>query len=175
MAEVRKHVPLTISRPGVEELLTITFVANVTDYLWKIPYRYPFADIENLSALKTAGFFRGKAFPVSSELNGSASADVETDLGFELPNTEKLILLVKVLVATATSAVTITITGSTEFGIDDVSYEIPIAAAAGTVYEIDLYNFGLYIDGGEVNITIDDATTVGNNAKIAVALVARMG
>ncbi|MDA3931711.1 MAG: hypothetical protein PF513_03150 [Tenericutes bacterium] len=173
MAEVRKHIPLTIVRPSVEVIQEIKFVANVTDYLWKIPFRYPFADIENYAELVTAGYFRHATTDVSTEIGGSKVADENTNLGFELPNTEKLILLVKVNADVATAVTVITITGSDEYNIEDVTYEIALDATAGQVFEIDLYNFGLYIDSGEVNVSIA-STTVANDAKIDVALIARM-
>lgn len=175
MAEVRKHIPLTIVRPGVEEIQEIVFVANVTDYLWKIPFRYPFDDIENYQALRTAGFFRhdetGGVPVVSSEYGGSAVVDVKTNLGYALPRTEKLILLVTTNAATLTDVTILTITGSTQYGIEDVEYTIPVAVA-GKVYEIDLFNLGLLIDGGELNISIA-SVTAANNAKVSIALVAR--
>lgn len=179
----RKHIPLTISRPGVEALQEINFTANVTGDEWKIPFRYPFVDIANLTALRSAGYFRHAldtdldpdAINVSSKLGGSPVANAKTNLGFELPHTEKLILLVKVNADLATSDLTITITGSTKYGKQDVTYTVASTATAGQVFEIDLYNFGLYIEGGEVNVSAADATTPANDAKVEFALVARMG
>jgi len=70
----RKNIPLTILRPGVEELHKIEFLANAAGSENYIPFRYPFADISNYSALRSAGFFR-------HPLTEGAAAVEETTLG----------------------------------------------------------------------------------------------
>ena len=170
----RKNIPLTISRPAVQELREIVFVANV-DLDWVIPYRYPFADIENFTELKNAGYFRHATQEVSTELGGSASEDTFTNLGFELPNTEKLILLVKIKTDLATDVLTLTIDGSDEYGIDDTVYTIPADATVGQVFEIDLYDFGLLISGTNREVNMKFASdTAGNLDNVEIALIARM-
>ena len=181
----RKHIPVTIIRPGVEELVAYSFEAlDATDKAGFIPFRYPFADIANLSALQSAGFFRhGKQQPsggaastaVSSELGGSASADAVTTLGYHLPPTEKLVLLVKVVTAltAGTDVATITLSGSSKYLQDPVSIVTPANPAVGTVFEIDIYNFGLYIgDNGELKVSIA-TTTAADFDHLEFALVAR--
>ena len=181
----RKHIPVTIIRPGVEELVAYSFEAvDGTAKASFIPFRYPFADIANLAALQSAGFFRhGKQQPsggsasaaVSSELGGSASADAITTLGYHLPPTEKLILLVKVVTAltVGTDKVAITLSGSEKYNQAPVVIESPANPAVGTVFEIDLYNFGLYIgDNGELKVSVA-TTTVADFDHIEFALVAR--
>ena len=186
----RKHIPVTIIRPGVEELVAYSFEAvDSTDKVAFIPFRYPFADIANLSALQSAGFFRhglqqpsggAASAAVSSELGGSASADAVTTLGYHLPPTEKLVLLVKVVTAfTADDDIaTITISGSDKYNQDPVVLSIDTSAdanadVAGTLYEIDLYNFGLYIgDNGEIKITVATETAADFD-HLEFALVAR--
>lgn len=187
----RKHIPLTIARPGVVELQPITFEAMTqtvsgTNDTMVIPFRYPFVDIANYDALKTAGFFRhGLQQPsggvasaaVSSELGGSASADAVTTLGYHLPPTEKLILLVKVDTAltTNTDKLAITISGSDKYNQDAVTIETAADPAAGSIFELDLYEFGLFIgDEGELQITqVAFAGTAADFDHISYALVSR--
>ena len=172
----RKNVPLTISRPGEQEALNIVFVDYVTEDGFVIPYRYPFDDIENYTALKTAGYFRHDTKEVSTELGGSASEDTFTNLGFELPNTEKLILLVKVKTIIGAEDVVITIAGSDEYNIDDVELTIPATSAVGEVFEIDLYDFGLLISGTTREVFISaDSDTADDEEHLQFALIARMG
>jgi hypothetical protein len=181
----RKNIPLTILRPGVEELHKIVFVANAEAQTNVIPYRYPFADIENYAVLKAAGFFRHSTTTVSTDLGGSAVADAASNLGYQLPRTEKLTLLCKVTAGLTTDKkITITITGSTQYGKADVVYIITeddsvdtdadLEVVAGDMFEIDLFNLGLYIEDGEVTISADgNADANADDAKISFALVAR--
>lgn len=181
MAYAIKNLDLNIKRPGVEgKPIVFTSVATSGDHL-RIPRRYPFADIVDYATLKSEGFFRHATTTVSSDLGGSAVADTEGNLGFQLPNTEKLILLLKRdgVASTGTAELTITIEGSIEYGIEDKIIEIPEdeTFTSGTeIREIDLYDFGLYITGipDEKGLMIkveteDTITTVG------LALIARMG
>ncbi len=184
----RKNIPLTIHRPGVDEITAISFVANASGNTNVIPFRYPFADISNYTALKTAGYFRHSTTTVSSDLGGSAVTNTASKLGFQLPHTEKLILLVKVSSALTTDKnIVITVKGSTKYGIADKTFKIAednvnqdtdgIAVSAGDVFEIDLYNFGLLLDAdGEITVSADgNASSHADDAKVGFALVARMG
>jgi len=92
----RKHIPLTIHKPGLAGLHKVNFVANADGQDNIIPFRYAFDDIENYTDLKSAGFFRHATKTVSSDLGGSSSEDTKTNLGFQLPPVEKLVLLCKV-------------------------------------------------------------------------------
>ncbi|MFA5195171.1 MAG: hypothetical protein WC401_05175, partial [Bacteroidales bacterium] len=80
--------------------------------------------------------------------------------------------------------ITITITGSTQYGKADVVYIITeddsvdtdadLEVVAGDMFEIDLFNLGLYIEDGEVTISADgNADANADDAKISFALVAR--
>lgn len=182
----RKHIPLTITRPGVEELISYTFeTVDATDKAAFIPFRYPFNDIANLSALRTAGFFRhggqqpsggAASVEVSDEIGGSSTADTSTTLGFHLPPTEKLVLLARVVTALtgAEDVATITLSGSEKYIQPAVDLVIPANGdAAGTVYEIDLFNFGLYIgDNDELKLLLA-TTTEADFDHLEFALVAR--
>ena len=163
-----KNIDLNIKQPSAPGRI-ITFTGSVTanDYL-RIPRRYPFADIADLATLQSAGFFRHATTTVSSELGGSAVADTEGVLGFELPNTEKLILLAQ---KGASTEETLLIEGSLEYGIDDVTVTLP-AGTIGDLYEVDLYDFGLFITGvaGEDGVMIKNVSGTVN-----LALIARMG
>lgn len=178
----RKHVPLTIVRPGVEEVHKINWQASAHEQVNVIPFRYPFADIKNYAALKDLDFFRHATTTVDASLGGSATADTHTTLGYQLPPTEKLILLVKVNAGLSTGKVIdVTIKGSKQYQIDDTVYTFAqdegdgIEVEAGDIMEIDLYNFGLLLDAhGEIQIhTEDDATSNADAAKLSFALVAR--
>ena len=181
----RKHIPLTIHRPGAKEVTVISFVANADGQTNVIPFRYPFADIANYTALKAKGFFRHATTDVSTELGGSSATNTKTNLGFKLPRTEKLVLLVKVTSAlTADKHITITVKGSTTYGVPDQTYILAednvnqdtdgILVAAGDILEIDLYDFGLYINDNELVITADgNAAANADDAKVSFALVAR--
>ena len=181
MAYAIKNLDLNIKRPGVEgRPIVFTSVVATKDHL-RIPRRYPFADIVDYAELKSEGFFRHATVTVSSDLGGSSTADTEGNLGFELPNTEKLILLLKRdgAASTGTAELTITIEGSTEYGIDDKIITIPADTdfKTGTeIREIDLYDFGLYITGvpGEKGLMIK-VETVDTISTVSLALIARMG
>lgn len=172
-----KNLQLNIVRPavnGVSDEIVFTTVSADNDYL-RIPRRYPFVDIANYTALKTAGYFRHSTTTVSSDLGGSATTDTEGKLGYNLPPTEKLILLVKRtgVASTGTAEEIFTIEGSIEYGITDVTvtWSADATFVSGTkLYEIDLYNMGLFIGGvsGEsgVSIKVVDKT-------LAFALIAR--
>ncbi len=185
MAVTRKHIPLTIVRPGVEEIFKVDFLATADQdaQINIIPYRYPFADIANHAALKAANFFRHEnSTAVDTSIGGSATANTRTTLGYQLPPTEKLVLLVKVTTAlTADKFVEITVAGSKKYGIDDIKYKVhrgtsagsDLEVTAGDVFEIDLYNFGLLLDAnGEIVITTE-AENAADDAKLSFGLVAR--
>lgn len=183
----RKNIPLTIVRPGEEKLYKVVWGANAASQENMIPYRYPFADIENYTALKNAGFFRHATTTVSTEIGGSAVADAATTLGYQLPPTEKLILLCKVNTAlTEDKKITIVVHGSEEYGIPDKEYilaedgavdtDADLVVVANDTFEIDLFNFGLYLNDGEIKITADgNADDDDDDAKVSFALIARAG
>ena len=184
----RKNIPLTIHRPAVDEITAITFVANAAGNTNVIPFRYPFVDIANYAALKAAGYFRHSTTDVSTALGGSKTTDTASNLGFQLPRTEKLILLVKVSAAlTSDKHIVITVKGSTKYGIADKTFTIAednvnqdtdgIIVVAGDVFEIDLYNFGLLLDAdGEITVEADgNAAANADDANVGFALVARGG
>jgi hypothetical protein len=180
------NIPLTITRPGVNVVTPIGFQAYVTETPFQIPFRYPFVDISNYAALKTAGFFRhglkqyglpaGAASAVtSSELNPVRdAADANPTLGYQLPKTEKLILLVKVNTLIGSAVVTVTVEGSSQYRIPDQTFAIPAATAAGSVFEFPLYDFGLLIQQGSGHIEISaDSATADDEEHLDFALVVR--
>lgn len=174
-----KNLLLNIKRPGVEGVsdeIVFTQVVSDEDYL-RIPRRYPFVDIANYDALVTAGYFRHATTDVSTDLGGSKTTNTEGKLGFQLPNTEKLVLLVRRtgVSSVGTAETAFTIKGSIQYGIDDVTvlWEADATFQSGTkVYEVDLYNFGLLITGvaGEQGIMIESTDNT-----LEFALIARMG
>lgn len=137
----------------------------------RIPRRYPFADIANLTELRAAGIFRhpltGGVAVVNTDLGGSAVAGTEGKLGFHLPETEKLVLLVR---KGATTAEVFTLKGSTEYSIPDQTVSVP-AGAVGDLFQVDLYDFGLYIGGvdGEDGLVVNDIDTTLKFALISRA------
>ena len=183
----RVNIPLTIHRPAVKELVKVTFTANADGNTNVIPFRYPFVDIANYTELKTKGFFRHATTDVSTDYGGSKTTGNPSSLGYQLPATEKLILLVKVASALTTDKhVVITVKGSEKYGIADLKLKIAedivvdadgIAVVAGDVLEIDLYDFGLLLDeDGEITITAaGNASAKADDAKVAFALIARAG
>lgn len=174
-----KNIDLNIKRPGIDGVsdeITFTKVVTDKDYL-RIPRRYPFADIANYNELVTAGYFRHATTDVSADYGGSKTVDTEGTLGFQLPNTEKLVLLVRRtgVVTNGTAETSFTIKGSLQYGIDDVTVTWAADAefVSGTkIYEVDLYNFGLFITGvaGEKGIMIESTDNT-----LEFALIARMG
>lgn len=183
----RVNIPLTIHRPAVKELVKVKFTANAAGNTNVIPFRYPFADIANYDALKAEGFFRHATTDVSTAYGGSETANAASSLGYQLPATEKLILLVKVASALTTDKyIKITVKGSEKYGIADLELKIAedttvdtdgIAVVAGDVLEIDLYDFGLLLDeDGEITITAaGNASNKADDAKVAFGLIARAG
>lgn len=183
----RNNIPLTIHQPSAKEITAISFVANASDNTNVIPFRYPFVDIANYTALKARGFFRHATTDVSTKYGGSKTTDTASTLGFQLPHTEKLILLVRVDTALTTDKnIVITVKGSEKYGISDQTYKIAedvavdtdaIAVVAGSVFEIDLYDFGLLLDAdGEITISADgNASAHADDDHISFALVARVG
>lgn len=184
----RKNVPLKIRIPSVKEKFEYVTTANASGDNWVIPFRYPFADILNYNDLVNDGYFRHNTTTVSTDLGGNATANSKTNLGFQLPMTEKLILLVETNdVANANGNVTLTIEGSTQYGVTDHTYTW--ATTEDGIFEIDLYDFGLLIGGsssypGEIALSITSDTNsetnagadyAGDVAKLQLALIARMG
>lgn len=177
-----KNIPLIIAVPGRGNVpVTVKFVASAADAdLFRIPRRYPFADITAPS-----GYFRhnipqngsgSAATAVSTELGGATGNNALSTLGFELPRTEKLVLLVK---KGTTEEETLTFKGSQEYKIGDVVVKLPEAAngndGVGTIYEVDLYDLGLFV-GRKAGISTaeDGLLIVMSHAETAVALVARV-
>lgn len=183
----RVNIPLTIHRPAVKELVKVKFTANAAGNTNVIPFRYPFADIANYSDLKAKGFFRHATTDVSTAYGGSKTANTASSLGYQLPATEKLILLVKVASALTTDKhIKITVEGSEKYGIADLELKIAeditvdtdgIAVVAGDVLEIDLYDFGLLLDeDGEITITAaGNASNKADDDKVSFGLIARAG
>jgi hypothetical protein len=180
------NIKLNIVQPGrdgVSEEILFTNATSKTDPL-RIPYRYPFADIANYAALKARGYFRHETTEVSSLLGGSSATNTEGKLGFQLPPTEKLVLLVKRkgIVSAGTPDQKIVIKGSRLYSIPDIEIEFDEDenfTSGEKLYTIDLYNFGLYISGveGEDGITIfvEEDTFTNNKSSMEFALIARMG
>ena len=183
----RVNIPLTIHRPAVKELVKVKFTANAAGNTNVIPFRYPFADIANYDALKAEGFFRHATTDVSANYGGSKTTNTASSLGYQLPATEKLILLVKVASALTTDKhIKITVEGSEKYGIADLELKIAeditvdtdgIAVVAGDVLEIDLYDFGLLLDeDGEITITAaGNASDKADDDHVSFALIARAG
>ena len=183
----RVNIPLTIHRPAVKELVKVTFAANAAGNTNVIPFRYPFADIANYTELKTKGFFRHATTDVSTDYGGSKTANTASSLGYQLPATEKLILLVRVEEALTTDKhIEITVKGSEKYGIADLELKLAedinvdtdgIEVVAGDVLEIDLYDFGLLLDeDGEITITAaGNASNKADDDHVSFALIARAG
>jgi hypothetical protein len=180
------NIPLTITRPGVNVVTPIGFQAYVTETPFQIPFRYPLADIANYTALKAAGFFRHglkqyglpagvASAATSTELNPVGdNADVNPTLGYQLPKTEKLVLLVKVNTLIGAAVVTVTVKGSQQYRIEDQTFAIPATSAVGSVFEFPLYDFGILIQQGSGHIEISaDSVTADDEEHLDFALVAR--
>lgn len=164
----RGNIKLTIHKPGQDGLSAkIAWTDGIADGL-RIPRRVPFADISNYATLKSEGFFRHATTDVSSDLGGVSTAGNEAVLGYQLPRTEKLVLLVK---KGATGAEAFTIKGSLQYGIDDEVISVP-AGAVGDIYEVDIYNMGLFLEGvaGEPGVSLDTIATT-----LDFALLVRAG
>lgn len=175
-----KNIPLVIAKPdrgNVPVALTGFVAKDSGDYL-RIPRRYPFAAITAPS-----GFFRhnipqngsGSASQeASTELGGATGANALSTLGFELPRTEKLVLLARKGPAAGTAA-TIVIKGSLEYKQDDVTITLPSADAANTIYEIDLTSFGLLIGRKSgVGVAEDGLIITPGDTTTGLLLVARV-
>lgn len=163
----RKNIKLHIRKPSTSISTKLTFTTGVVAHGLRIPRRYPMADIVNYADLKAEGFFRHATTNVSTDLGGSDVAGTEGVLGLQLPRTEKLILLVKKGII---GVETITFQGSLQYNIDDLVITIP-AGAVGDLYEIDLFDFGLFIGGvpNEKGIAIEVSGT-----GVGLCLIARM-
>ena len=150
MAE--KNIKVFIRRPGGDTVNKLTFTTYDGDDVVRIPRRTPFADILNLADLKTAGYIRGESQNVATELGGANAAGSLTNLGLQLPRTEKLILLAK---NPAVTTLDITLTANTRAGIEEKTLVIP-AGVIGDIYEIDLFDLGFHIESnqeGSVKLT----------------------
>lgn len=159
-----KNIKVIVAPPALDALSPkIEFVASASanDYI-RIPRRVPFVDV-----VAPSGFFRHATQTVSTdEFPGSATTNTEGGLGYQLPPTEKLVLLVK---KGATTAEVFTIEGSTEYRITDLEISVP-SGSVGDLYEFNLSNLGLFIGGvaGEAGVMIKNATTT-----LGMALVVR--
>jgi hypothetical protein len=141
---------ITIKTP-TKAYQSIYFQRLSANDVFVIPYRFPYGDIVNATALKADGKLRNSSTTVG-KYGG----------GYQLPQTEKLILLAKLK---TTDKTTLTFTGNKFKGIPDKTVEIP-AGTVGDLFEIDLYDFGLLLtEEGEVKIKTDKA--------LSVALIAR--
>ena len=101
------------------------------------------------------------------------SAGDNAQLGYQLPHTEKLFLLVQITADTATAATTLTVKGNAQYSIPDEVISFPAGTVAG-LYEIPLFDFGLFITrhSGVVSIEVDSSTTA-NETKFSLGLVSR--
>lgn len=141
---------ITIKTP-TKAYQSITFQSLSANDVFVIPYRFPYGDIVNATALKADGKLRNSSTTVG-KYGG----------GYQLPQTEKLILLAKL---GTTDETTLTFTGNKFKGIPDKTVEIP-EGSVGDLLEIDLYDFGLLLtEEGEVKVKTDKA--------LSVALIAR--
>ncbi len=169
------NIKLNIHQPGIDGVtdeIVFTKILTSEDVL-RIPRRYPFVDIAYYQQLRARGYFRHATTDVSSELGGSSASNTEGKLGFQLPPTEKLILLVKRTgVATnGTPKQGFQISNSRLHQADPVvvSWEADPQFTQGVrLYEIDLYNFGLYIDE-------EQGIQIITDVDLEFALIARMG
>lgn len=148
MADVSAKV---IIKTPTKAYQSITFQSLSANDVFIIPYRIAYGDIVNTTALKADGKLRNSSTTVG-KYGG----------GYQLPQTEKLILLAKL---GTTDATTLTFTGNKFKGIPDKTVEIP-AGTVGDLLEIDLYDFGLLLtEEGKVKVKTDKA--------LSVALIAR--
>lgn len=136
---------ITIKTP-TKAYQSITFQSLSADDVFIIPYRFPYGDIVNATALKADGKLRNDSTTVG-KYGG----------GYQLPQTEKLILLAKLGSADAT---TLTFTGNEFKGIPNKTVTIA-AGSIGDLLEIDLYDLGLLLtEEGKVKIKTDKALSV---------------
>ena len=143
MADVSAKV--TVKTP-TKAYQSITFQSLSADDVFVIPYRIAYSDIQNAIALKADGKLRNSSTTVG-KYGG----------GYQLPQTEKLILLAKL---GSTDATTLTFTGNNFKGIPNKTVAIP-AGKVGDLLEIDLYDLGLLLtEEGEVKIKTDKALSV---------------
>lgn len=148
MADVDAKV---IIKTPTKAYQSITFQSLSANDVFVIPYRFSYGDIVNATALKADG-----------KLRNSSTAVGKYGGGYQLPQTEKLILLAKL---GTTDETTLTFTGNKFKGIPDKTVEIP-EGSVGDLLEIDLYDFGLLLtEEGEVKVKTDKA--------LSVALIAR--
>lgn len=174
------NIKLNIHQPGIDGVtdeIVFTKIQESGDVL-RIPRRYPFVDIANYQALRERGYFRHATTEVSSELGGSAVSNTEGKLGFQLPPTEKLILLVKRtgVAGDGTPAQEFQISNSHLHQADSVvvSWKADSQFTQGVkLYEIDLYNFGLYIDN--TVYPEEQGIQIITDEDLEFALIARMG
>lgn len=137
----------------------LVFTTLGTSDEFRIKRRYTLGasgDIENYDALKTAGFFRHETTTTSSVFGAGK-------LGYELPQTEKLFLVVT-NASTSTDA-NLTIYGSKEYNVANKVVKI---AKNGTSI-VNLYDLGLEINSSGS----DDYVKITTSAEVKVALVAR--
>ena len=148
MADVSAKV--TVKTP-TKAYQSIVFQSLSANDVFIIPYRIAYSDIQNATALKADGKLRNSSTTVG-KYGG----------GYQLPQTEKLILLATL---GTTDKTTLTFTGNKFKGIPDKTVEIP-AGIVGDLLEIDIYDFGLLLtEEGEVKVKTDKA--------LSVALIAR--
>lgn len=148
MADVSAKV---IIKTPTKAYQSITFQSLSANDVFIIPYRIAYGDIVNATALKADGKLRNDSTTVG-KYGG----------GYQLPQTEKLILLAKL---GTTDATTLTFTGNKFKGIPNKTVEIA-EGSIGDLLEIDLYDFGLLLtEEGEVKVKTDKA--------LSVALIAR--
>jgi len=143
---------------GLSDLIVgVTGTSGASNGL-SIPFRYAFntTEIANYDALKTSGFFRATT-PIGPDGVTGAGGKY----GYQLPRTEKLMLLVT---KGATGAESFTISGAANYGVATKTVAVP-SGALGDQYTYSLYDFGLHINAnGE--IFVDPVTPTLNFALI---------
>lgn len=128
-----------------DKIVGVTGTSGASNGL-SIPFRYAFntTEIANFDALKTAGFFRA-----TSPIGPDGVTGAGGKYGYQLPRTEKLMLIVT---KGATTAESFSISGAARYGVDTKTVAIP-TGAIGDQYTYSLYDFGLHINSdGEIFI-----------------------
>lgn len=167
MAQVNIKLNLDPGFIGSPTPITFTTVSTDGGY---VPRRYPFADITNIAALRSTGYFRHQIAGSPSQAVdtglGSNTTETEGGLGYQLPRTEKLFLIVKGLAAQHTLTFKGGKTGNGAY-VGDIVVTIPAGATA--IHHVPLNDLGVIIHSSAAL----PGLLVIPSAEASIALVAR--
>ena len=154
-----KNIKVVIQTPSYEGAKKLTFTSLTSADVAQIPYRYPYVDVIGNDS------FRAGNTDVTTKYGGLNAADSNSAIGYQLPTTEKLILLLKVK---STDAIKLKFSSSSRINHEPRVVDIA-AGAVGDIIAVDIFDLGLFIQGDKKN----GCATITPDKAVDLCLIAR--